>query len=83
MTHQADHSTLDSALKLISANGLGSLAGTLRLLDNESMKLYRVEFLRAGPHKRSGERPSYSNGGAPCSLIRLTRSMLLPSPCHN
>ena len=53
MTHQADHSTLDSALELISSNGLNGLAEAIRLLVNESMKLERAEFLRAGPHERS------------------------------
>ena len=65
VTHQADHTTLDATLELISSNGLGGLAEAIRLLVNESMKLERSEFLRAGPHERSDERRGYSNGYKP------------------
>lgn len=65
MTHQSERSNLDAALELISTNGLEGMAGAIRLLVNEAMKLERSEFLRASPYERSENRRGHANGFKP------------------
>ena len=68
MTHQSERSNLDAALELISTNGLEGMAGAIRLLVNEAMKLERSEFLRASPYERSENRRGHANGFKPKSV---------------
>lgn len=62
MTHQSDRSNLDAALELISSKGFDGMAGAIRLLVNEAMKLERTVFLGAAPYERTDERRGRSNG---------------------
>lgn len=80
MTHQADRSNLDAALELISSNGLDGMAGAIRLLVNEAMKLERSEFLGATPHERTDERRGYSNGFKPKTVATRVGSIQFDVP---
>lgn len=45
-----------------SLNGFDGMAGAIRILLNEAMRLERSDYLQAGPHERSREHQGYANG---------------------
>jgi len=80
VTHQSDRSNLEAALELISSNGLDGMAGAIRILVNEAMKLERAEFLGAGPHERTEARRGYSNGFKPKTVTTRVGSIQFDVP---
>jgi putative transposase len=62
MAQQPEHTTIDSVLELLTAQGTDGMAQALRLLLNAAMLFEREHFLHAAPYERTSERRDYSNG---------------------
>ncbi|CAN5217939.1 IS256-like element ISRm5 family transposase [soil metagenome] len=60
--------------------GENPLAGALRILLNEAMRLDRAGFLGAGPYQRSEQRIGYANGYKPKTLVTRLGGLAVAIP---
>jgi len=63
--HEANATTVATALELLSAQGFEGMAGAIRILLNEAMLIERSTYLGAAPYERADSRRGYANGFKP------------------
>jgi len=68
MTHQANPELLNTVLQLLTAEGSGGFAESIRLLVNEAMLQERAQALQAQPYERTDARLGHANGFKPKTL---------------
>jgi len=68
MTHQTNPELLNTVLQLLTAEGSGSFAESIRLLVNEAMLQERTQALQAQPYERTEARLGHANGFKPKTL---------------
>ena len=65
MAHRKHGNAFNDAMELLIENGFDGMAGVLRILLNEAMKIEREDCLSAGPYQRTPDRKGYANGFKP------------------
>ena len=72
MTHPGNPELLNTVLQLLTEDGSGAFAESIRLLVNEAMRQERTHVLQAQPYERTDTRQGHANGFKPKTLV--TRS---------
>jgi putative transposase len=65
VTHQPDHTVIETVVQRLSENGMERMAEVVRIMLNEAMRLERSQALEAAPYERSAKRLGYANGYKP------------------
>jgi len=63
--HEANPTTIATALALLTDQGFEGMASAIRILLNEAMLIERSTYLGATPYERTGSRRGYANGFKP------------------
>ena len=69
MTHQSNPELLNTILQLLTDEGSGGFAESIRLLVNEAMRQERSQALQAQPYERTDARLGHANGFKPKTLV--------------
>jgi putative transposase len=63
--HVKDNNNINTAIELLTENGLDGLGDAVSILINHAMEVQRREHLNASPYERTEERNGYANGFKP------------------
>ena len=72
MTNPGNSELVNTVLQLLTEDGSGAFAESIRLLVNEAMRQERTHVLQAQPYERTDTRQGHANGFKPKTLV--TRS---------